>query len=133
MTQRVISAVLFLGMLVMSVARGTPGTDMRSLVAHNDVVYLSPRQGWEGLPLGNGTLGAQMRQPDGLMFQLNTPLSGVYGGALCRVQQGSTPIKLTGLASPRPQSIVKACGVIASVWPSVRLWSTRTSTAKPVS
>jgi hypothetical protein len=47
--------------------------------------------------LGNGTLGAQVWQPDGWMFQLNTPLSGVYGGALARLHLRTTPGPTVGL------------------------------------
>jgi hypothetical protein len=80
----------------------TQASDGAQVASHNDVVYLSPaRQGWEGLPLGNGRLGAQAWHPDGLMFQLNTPLSGVYGGALCRVRLRTTPGMLTGLKDYR--------------------------------
>lgn len=87
-------------------AEADPGglmeVDMRGVVSHNDVIYLAPaRQGWEGLPLGNGTFGAQVWQPDGLIFQLNTPLSGVYGGAIARLQLGTTPGMLAGIRSYR--------------------------------
>ncbi len=76
--------------------------DMRGVVSHNDVVYLFPaREGWEGLPLGNGTLGAQVWQPDGLLLQLNTPLSGVYGGAICRLRVRSVAPMLSGLREYR--------------------------------
>ncbi len=76
--------------------------DVPSLVARQDVFYLSPaRQGWEGLPLGNGTLGAMVWQPEALTFQLNTPLSGVYNGAICRVHLRPMPGILTGLISYR--------------------------------
>ena len=35
--------------------------DGSRIAAHNDVVYQAPaREGWEGLPLGNGTFGAQV-------------------------------------------------------------------------
>jgi len=74
--------------------------DYASFLSRNDIVYLSPpREGWEGLPLGNGRLGAQAWQPDGLTFQLNTPLSGVYGGAIARIHLGAEPGPLTGLRS----------------------------------
>ncbi len=64
-----------------SSAAGVLDGDIATALAHNDVVYLSPaHEGWEGLPLGNGTLGAQIWQPDGLTFQLNTPLSGCMAG-----------------------------------------------------
>lgn len=92
----VLSAMLALVWLASQAPASTP--DFAGIVSHNDVVYLSPaRQGWEGLPLGNGTLGAQAWQPDGLMFQLNTPLSGVYGGAICRVRLRTTPAMLSGM------------------------------------
>ena len=53
--------------------------DSLAAVAHNDVVYLSPAlKGGQGLPLGNGTLGAQVWNPDDLIFQLNTPMSGAW-------------------------------------------------------
>ncbi|NCO33483.1 MAG: hypothetical protein AUJ92_11285 [Armatimonadetes bacterium CG2_30_59_28] len=78
--------------------------DVPSIVSHNDVVYLSPaRQGWEGLPLGNGALGAMVWQPEELIFQLNTPLSGVYGGAICRLRLGTLPGTMVGMASYRQQ------------------------------
>jgi alpha-L-fucosidase 2 len=94
------SIVLSFSWLASDAAAATP--DIQAIVSHNDVVYLAPaRQGWEGLPLGNGTLGAQVWQPDGLMFQLNTPLSGVYGGALCRVRLRTTPSVLTGMRTYR--------------------------------
>jgi len=94
------SLVLALSWLASGGAASTQ--DIQGIVSHNDVVYLAPaRQGWEGLPLGNGTLGAQVWQPDGLMFQLNTPLSGVYGGALCRVRLRTTPAMLTGMRTYR--------------------------------
>ncbi len=65
---------------------GQLDVDYASFLSRNDIVYLSPaREGWEGLPLGNGRLGAQAWQPDGFTFQLNTPLSGVYGGAIARL------------------------------------------------
>jgi hypothetical protein len=61
-----------------SLAAVVTGVDV---AAHHDIVYLSPaRQGWEGLPLGNGTFGAQVWQPDEMMFQLNTPLAGALTG-----------------------------------------------------
>ena len=83
-------------------ALGTPG-NWRDAAAHNDVVYRAPaRAGWEGLPLGNGTLGAQAWQPEqGLAFQLNTPLSGVYGGALAQVRLNVLPVLTAGLSSYR--------------------------------
>jgi hypothetical protein len=74
--------------------------DVRGLVAHNDVIYLSPaRQGWQGLPLGNGTLGAQAWNPEGLSFQLNTPLSGVYGGGLARLNLHPAASLLSGMTA----------------------------------
>ena len=61
-----------------------------TVASHNDLVYLAPaREGWEGLPLGNGRFGAQVWQPDGLMFQFNTPFSGAYGGAIARLLFGT--------------------------------------------
>lgn len=76
--------------------------DMKGVVSHNDVIYQFPaREGWEGLPLGNGTLGAQVWQPDGMLCQLNTPLSGVYGGAICRVRLRSVVPVLTGMKEYR--------------------------------
>jgi hypothetical protein len=61
-------------------------------VAHNDVVYESPaRQAWEGLPLGNGTLGAQAWNPDALTFQLNTPWSGALGFSIARLRLLTAP------------------------------------------
>jgi len=81
---------------------GTPG-DWRATVAHNDVVYRTPAHaGWEGLPLGNGTLGAQAWQPDqGMVFQLNTPLSGVYNSALAQVRLNALPLMTAELTSYR--------------------------------
>ena len=76
--------------------------EVAKLVAHNDVIYLSPaREGWEGLPLGNGTLGAQGWQNDsGMLFQLNTPLGGVYNGALARMRVRVSPASMiSGLKS----------------------------------
>ena len=79
---------------------GHLGVDVAGHLARNDLVYLGPaRQGWQGLPLGNGRLGAQAWQPDGLAFQLNTPLSGVYGGAIARLHLTSQPGMLAGLRS----------------------------------
>lgn len=79
-----------------------PQVDGAAVAAHNDVVYLAPaREGWMGLPLGNGTLGAQVWQPDGLMFQFNTPLSGVYGGAIARLCLATAPSPLEGLQAYR--------------------------------
>ncbi|MBI4027272.1 MAG: hypothetical protein HY360_19965 [Verrucomicrobia bacterium] len=76
--------------------------DTPKIVAHNDVIYESPaRLGWEGLPLGNGTFGAQVWQPDGLTFQFNTPLSGVYGGAIARLRFATAPGMLDGVRSYR--------------------------------
>ncbi|HEY3416686.1 MAG TPA: hypothetical protein VGM23_07360, partial [Armatimonadota bacterium] len=76
--------------------------DMPGVVAQQDVVYRAPaRQGWEGLPLGNGTLGAQAWQPDGLKFQLNTPLGGVYDRALCQVNIRPAVSMLSGLQTYR--------------------------------
>ena len=77
--------------------------DGGSVVSHNDVIYLSPaRNGWEGLPLGNGTLGAQVWHDDGLCFQLNTPLSGVYNGALGRLRLRTRPERALRQSSCSP-------------------------------
>jgi len=85
-----------------SVANQTLEVKGAAVASHNDVIYLSPaREGWEGLPLGNGRFGAQVWQPDGLMFQFNTPLSGAYGGAIARLQFRTTPSMLTGLTAYR--------------------------------
>ena len=74
--------------------------DGSRMAAHNDVVYLAPaREGWEGLPLGNGTFGAQVWQPDGLMFQFNTPWSGALGGAIARLRFRTTPSMLASMKS----------------------------------
>jgi len=98
----VLSGGCLLILLSLDCGAAASAADIQAIVAHNDVIYLAPgRQGWEGLPLGNGTLGAQVWQPDGLMFQLNTPLSGVYGGALCRVRLRTTPAMLTGMRAFR--------------------------------
>ena len=76
--------------------------DMPGIVSHNDVVYLSPAlQGWDGLPLGNGTLGAQAWQPDGLTFQLNTPLSTAYGKGIARLHLSTAPEMFAGMRSYR--------------------------------
>lgn len=76
--------------------------DMRGLLSQQDVIYRAPaRQGWEGLPLGNGTLGVQAWQPDGLKFQLNTALGGVYDGALCQVTIRPASSMLSGLKTYR--------------------------------
>jgi hypothetical protein len=81
---------------------GQLDVDYASFLSRNDIVYLSPaREGWEGLPLGNGRFGAQVWQPDGLAFHLNTPLSGVYGGAIARLRLTAEPGMLTGLRSYR--------------------------------
>ncbi len=84
-------------------AQAASGPEGLAWVAPNDVVYLAPaREGWEGLPLGNGTLGAQMWQPEeGLLFQLNTPLSGVYGGALGRLRLKTDQSMFAGLTRYR--------------------------------
>lgn len=75
-----------------------PDLDMRGIVSHNDVVYLSPaRHGWEGLPLGNGRLGAQLWHYDGFRLQLNSSLSAVYRGAICRARLVTKPAMLVGL------------------------------------
>lgn len=48
--------VWFVFATALAPARDDPfDVDVASVVAHNDVIYLSPaRQGWEGVPLGNG-------------------------------------------------------------------------------
>lgn len=102
MLRRPVSLAIITTVFLAACATLAQTGDTGAIVSHNDVIYLSPaRQGWEGLPLGNGTLGAQVWQPDGLMFQLNTPLSGVYGGALCRVRVRTTPSMLTGMRTYR--------------------------------
>ena len=89
---------LLLLLLSLPGVRAGAEVDMRGVVAHNDLVYLFPaREGWEGVPLGNGTLGAQAWQPEGLVFQLNTPLSGVYGGAICRVRVRTATALMAGV------------------------------------
>lgn len=93
----VVLASLSLGPAAAEEMRDRP-SGRADVVGHHDVVYLSPpRQGWEGWPLGNGRLGAQVWQPDGLVLQLNTPLSGVYGGSICRLHLRSNPDLLAGL------------------------------------
>ena len=93
---------LLIGVAVTTSAAPVVQPDLPGLVSHNDVVYLFPaREGWEGLPLGNGTLGAQVWQPDGLAFQLNTPWSGAYAGAICRVRVRPEVSMLSGLKSYR--------------------------------
>ncbi|MHB9024711.1 MAG: LamG-like jellyroll fold domain-containing protein [Armatimonadota bacterium] len=89
--------------LACSAALAAPfSVDMRGVVSQQDIVYRAPaRQGWEGLPLGNGTLGAMAWQPDGLKFQLNTPLGGVYHGAVCQVAVRPAVSMLSGLQTYR--------------------------------
>ena len=52
--------LLALSVMGVSCAAALPAAENTTgWLAHNDVVYDSPaREGWEGLPLGNGTLGA---------------------------------------------------------------------------
>jgi alpha-L-fucosidase 2 len=96
--------VCFLILPVLLQSDGMFKVDIPGIVAHNDVVYLSPaRQGWEGMPIGNGTLGAMVWHPEELVFQLNTPLSGVYGGAVCRLKIGTSPGMMVGMGSYRQQ------------------------------
>lgn len=47
--------------------------EMEKFLSKHDIVYLSPPyQGWEGLPLGNGSLGGPLwASPNGLIFQAN--------------------------------------------------------------
>ena len=76
--------------------------DYGKFLSRNDVVYLGPaRQGWQGVPLGNGRLGAMVWQPDGIRLQLNSSLSGVYGKgeAICRLHLTTSPRFLTSLRS----------------------------------
>lgn len=71
---------------------GGLAVDLPAHLARNEVVYLAPaREGWQGLPLGNGRLGAIQWQPDDLLLELNSALSGVYGGAIGRIHLKTTP------------------------------------------
>ena len=47
--------------------------DIKSYLSKHDLVFLSPpREGWEGLPLGNGSFGGPLwAAEDGLIFQAN--------------------------------------------------------------
>ncbi len=102
MLRVVLAALLFSLCATLTFGADLAEVDMLGVVSHNDVVYQFPaREGWEGLPLGNGTLGAQAWQPDGMLFQLNTPLSGVYGGAICRVRLRSAVPVLSGMQDYR--------------------------------
>ncbi len=85
--------VLMLAAVCGTLVQAAETLDMRSVVAHNDIVYLAPaRGGWEGLPLGNGNLGAQVWQPDsGFMVQLNSAWGGPYGCALARLRLRTAP------------------------------------------
>ena len=79
-------------------ARG--GDDSSSWLAHNDVIYSSPALlGWEGIPLGNGTLGAQVWNPDGMLYQFNTPWSGALNFSLTRLRLMTTPGFLSRVVS----------------------------------
>ena len=56
MTRLAIGGASLVLMAGATLAAAAPGADVLSLAAHNDVIYLAPaRQGWEGLPVGNGT------------------------------------------------------------------------------
>ncbi len=74
--------------------------DAAAVAAHNDVIYLAPaKEGWAGVPLGNGNLGAQVWHADaGLTLQLNTAWSGVYDGSLARLCVQTTPDMLKGVS-----------------------------------
>ena len=79
---------------------GGLAVDLPAFLSRNDVVYLAPpREGWQGLPLGNGRLGAVQWQPDDVLLELNSSLSGVYGGAIGRVRLKTTPGILAGVQS----------------------------------
>ena len=75
--------------------------DATDVAAHSDLVYLAPaREGWEGVPLGNGNMGAQAWHADGgLSLQLNTAWSGVYDGSLGRLHVRTTPDMLEGMSN----------------------------------
>ena len=90
--------------------------DYAGFLSRNDVVYLGPaRAGWEGLPLGNGTLGAQVWQPEGITLQLNTPLGGVYGGAIARVHLKTSPGMLTGVRGYEQTDLMDGVQLAGSV------------------
>ncbi|HNS48823.1 MAG TPA: DUF5703 domain-containing protein [bacterium] len=74
---------------------GSLPVDYQNFLSRNDIVLLSPdRHAWDGLPLGNGRIGARTWQPDELMFQLNA-----RGGALTlvRLAVGAEPGLRSGL------------------------------------
>ncbi len=101
-TSAAFSAFFFSMLASSDLSAAMPSVDMKGVVSHQDVLYLAPaRHGWEGMPLGNGTLGAQVWQPDALQFQLNTPLAGVYNGGICQIRLRSSHAFLTGLKSYR--------------------------------
>lgn len=81
-------------------AVGAWPVDYASFLSKHDVVYRGPAwAGWQGLPLGNGKLGAQVWQPGPLALQLNTALSAVYGGGICQLYLTSQPGMTEGLQS----------------------------------
>ena len=103
-TQRIRTLSLFLAAALAlsggSSVLAVDALDGSRIAAHNDVVYQAPAcAGWEGLPLGNGTFGAQVWQPDGLTFQFNTPWSGALGGAIAQLRFRTTPSMLAGMKS----------------------------------
>ena len=90
--------------------------DGDAAASHNDVVYAVPaREGWQGLPLGNGRLGAQVWQPDRLLFQINTPFSGVYGGAIARLKFATEPFMLDGLQTYRQRLSLDSATVTTEI------------------
>lgn len=99
-----------------AIAQGALEVDGAAAASHNDIIYLSPaRQGWEGLPLGNGTFGAQVWQPDGLVFQFNTPLSGPYGGAVARLKFYTTPSMLAAMKTYKQRLSLGSATLITDI------------------
>jgi len=90
------------------------GVSWRGVVDHNDVIYRRPaHEGWQGLPLGNGTLGAQAWHADnGMTFQLTTALSSVYGGSLGRVRLRTTPSMTAGMSIYRQRLSLEYAGAL---------------------
>jgi hypothetical protein len=95
---------------------GGQQVDYAAFLARNDVVYLGPaREGWKGMPLGNGNLGAIVWQPDKLLLQLNSAWSGVYGGAIGRLHLSSTPGLLSAAHSYQQRLSLYDASVSTSV------------------
>ena len=66
-------------------------------------------EGWKGLPLGNGTLGAMVWHPNALFFQLNTSWGTVLGSSPGRVRLRTSP----GLLSDVPSDQSRCDSAIA--------------------